>query len=45
MLERHKIELKVMDDILAEEQRRQMENMREKMKIRNAAKAREQVVR
>lgn len=45
MLDRHKRDLKAMDDVLVEEQNRQMETMRERMKGRNAAKAREQVVR
>ncbi len=45
MLDRHKRDLKAMDDALFEEQSRQMVTMRERMKGRNEAKAREQVVR
>ena len=45
MLERHKNDLKVMDDVLAEEQSRQMDIMLEKIKERNTAKAREQRIR
>lgn len=45
MLDRHKRDLASMDEVLVEEQARQMEKMRERMKTRTAAKAREQVVR
>lgn len=45
MLERHKRDLGAMDEVLVEEQTRQMAKMRERMKGRNANKAREQVVR
>jgi len=41
MLERHKRDLTAMDEVLQEEQSRQMEIMRERMKNRNAAKAKE----
>lgn len=45
MLDRHKRDLSQMDEVLVEEQARQMEQMRERMKKRTAAKAREQVTR
>lgn len=41
MLEKHKKDLAAMDEVLSEEQTRQMEKMRLRMKGRNAAKARE----
>ncbi len=41
MLEKHKKDLTLMDGVLEEEQQRQMEKMRERMKNRNANKARE----
>jgi hypothetical protein len=45
MLERHKENLKALDDALFKEQTRQMENMRERMKSRNATKARDHALR
>lgn len=45
MLDRHKRDLSSMDEVLVEEQNRQMEKMRERMKNRTAARAKEQVVR
>jgi len=45
MLDRHKKDLKAMDEVLVEEQARQMEKMRDRLKNRNANRAREQVVR
>jgi hypothetical protein len=45
MLERHKRDLSSMDEVLVEEQARQMEKMREQMKQRTAKRARENVVR
>lgn len=45
MLERHKRDLSSMDEVLVEEQARQMEKMRERMKNRTAARARENVTR
>ncbi|MFO0005021.1 MAG: hypothetical protein ACK559_28220 [bacterium] len=45
MLERHKRDLTAMDEVLQEEQSRQMEIMRERMKNRNAAKAKENALR
>jgi len=45
MLERHKRDLKSMDEVLVDEQARQMEKMREQMKQRTAKRARENVVR
>lgn len=45
MLDRHKRDLSSMDDVLVEEQTRQMEKMRDRMKNRTAARAREQVIR
>lgn len=45
MLDRHKRDLASMDEVLVEEQARQMEKMRERMKSRTAAKAKEQVIR
>jgi len=45
MLDRHKRDLSQMDEVLVEEQARQMEQMRERMKKRTATKAREQVTR
>lgn len=45
MLDRHKRDLSNMDGVLQEEQARQMEQMRARMKNRTAARAKEQVVR
>ena len=45
MLERHKRDLGAMDEVLQDEQSRQMEKMRERMKNRNAAKAKETALR
>lgn len=45
MLERHKKDLSAMDEVLVEEQARQMDKMRDRLKNRNANRAREQVVR
>ena len=45
MLEIHKRDLGAMDEVLQDEQARQMEKMRDRMKNRNAAKAKEQVLR
>jgi hypothetical protein len=45
MLEKHKKELAAMDEVLEEEQARQLERMRERMKNRTAARAKENVAR
>lgn len=45
MLDRHKRDLGQMDEVLVEEQARQLEQMRERMRKRTAAKAKEQVTR
>ena len=45
MLEKHKKELSSMDEVLEEEQARQLERMRERMKNRTAARAKENVAR
>lgn len=45
MLERHKRDLTAMDEVLQDEQSRQMEKMRDRMKNRNAAKAKENALR
>lgn len=45
MLDRHKRDLSSMDEVLQDEQARQMEKMRERMKNRTAAKARKDVER
>ena len=45
MLDRHKRDLSSMDEVLQEEQARQMEKMRDRMKNRTAAKARADVAR
>lgn len=45
LLGKHKDELKVMDEVLQDEQQRQIEKMRERMKNRGSNKAKEQAVR
>lgn len=45
MLDKHKRDLASMDEVLQEEQSRQLEKMRERMKNRTAARAKVEVTR